>query len=209
MGIVEKVLIRCVIRVFYAARFLSQSPNPYRRKWVSSPFHPASCRTRQRIFGVRRFSWNCDKLFGCIRNLLRHPKQLRYRRTTAAPAKCGHETIRPRFSRLQGCHAAYPETDGRQKTSFREELLGSLLTAHILDLYDIHARSRKNRQISDRTASLLRKFIEMLYNGDCIRNRCLDFYASRLCISPHYLSKTCKKASGKPATYWIDRFTLQ
>lgn len=32
---------------------------------------------------------------------------------------------------------------------FREELLGSLLTAHILDLHDIHARSQKNIQISE------------------------------------------------------------
>lgn len=92
---------------------------------------------------------------------------------------------------------------------FREELLGSLLTAHILDLYDIHARSRKDQQVSERITFLLRKFIELLYNGEYIRNRDLDFYASRLCITPHYLSEICKKISGKPASYWIDRFTMQ
>ena len=92
---------------------------------------------------------------------------------------------------------------------FREELLGSLLTAHILDLYDIHARSRKELQVSERITSLLRNFIELLYNGEYIRNRDLEFYASRLCITPHYLSEICKKVSGKPASYWIDRFTMQ
>lgn len=92
---------------------------------------------------------------------------------------------------------------------FREELLGGLLTAHILDLYDIHARSRINLQVSEHITSLLRKFIELLYSGEYIRNRNLDFYASRLCITPHYLSEICKKTSGKPATYWIDRFTIQ
>lgn len=92
---------------------------------------------------------------------------------------------------------------------FREELLGSLLTAHILDLHDIHARSQKNIQISEHITILLRKFIELLYNGEYIRNRDLDFYASRLSITPHYLSEICKKVSGKPASYWIDRFTLQ
>lgn len=92
---------------------------------------------------------------------------------------------------------------------FREELLGSLLTAHILDLYDIHARGRKTSQLSEHTASLLRKFIELLYNGEYLRNRDLDFYASQLCITPHYLSEICKKVSGSPASYWIDRFTLQ
>ncbi|WP_245584959.1 helix-turn-helix domain-containing protein [Rikenella microfusus] len=92
---------------------------------------------------------------------------------------------------------------------FREELLGSLLTAHILDLYDIHARSRDTSQLSEHIASQLRKFIELLYNGEYMRNRDLDFYASRLCITPHYLSEICRKVSGRPATYWIDRFTIQ
>lgn len=92
---------------------------------------------------------------------------------------------------------------------FLEELLGSLLTAHILDLYDIHARDSKDLQVSERITLLLRKFIELLYNGEFKRNRNLDFYASKLCITPHYLSEICKMVSGKPATYWIDRFTLQ
>lgn len=96
-----------------------------------------------------------------------------------------------------------------EKHFFREELLGSLLTAHILDLYDIHARSHKDFQVSERVTTLLRNFIELLYNGEYIRNRELGFYASRLCITPHYLSEICKTISGKPASYWIDRFTMQ
>ena len=96
-----------------------------------------------------------------------------------------------------------------EKHFFREELLGSLLTVHIVDLYDIHARSHKELQVSERITSLLRNFIELLYNGEYIRNRDLEFYASRLCITPHYLSEICKKVSGKPASYWIDRFTMQ
>ena len=92
---------------------------------------------------------------------------------------------------------------------FRKELLGSLLTAHILDLYDIHARSHKDLQVSERVTSLLRSFIELLYSGEYIRNRDLGFYASHLCVTPHYLSEICKKVSGKPASYWIDRFAMQ
>lgn len=91
---------------------------------------------------------------------------------------------------------------------FREEMLGSLLTAHILDLYDIHARTQASPQVSERTAILLRQFIELLYRGEYLQNRELPHYASQLCITPHYLSEICKKVSGQPATYWIDRFTL-
>mgnify|MGYP000187620852 CR=1 FL=1 len=53
--------------------------------------------------------------------------------------------------------------------------MGSLLTAHILDLYDIHARSQNTMQVSERITVLLRNFIELLYNGEYIRNRDLDF----------------------------------
>lgn len=91
---------------------------------------------------------------------------------------------------------------------FREEMLGYLMMAHILDLYDIHARGQASRQVSERTARLLQRFVEMLYNGEYIRHRDIPYYASRLCITPHYLSEICRKACGKPATYWIDRFTL-
>lgn len=91
---------------------------------------------------------------------------------------------------------------------FREEMLGSLLTAHILDLYDIHARTQASSQVAERTAILLRRFIELLYRGEYLYHRELPHYASQLCITPHYLSEICKKVSGQPATYWIDRFTL-
>lgn len=91
---------------------------------------------------------------------------------------------------------------------FREEMLGHLLMAHILDLYDIHARGQTLYQVSEQAARLLRQFIELLYNGEYIQHRDTPYYASKLCITPHYLSEICKKACGKPATYWIDRFTI-
>lgn len=91
---------------------------------------------------------------------------------------------------------------------FHEEMIGHLLMAHALDLYDIHARSKASVHVPERTAMLLRRFIEMLYQGEYIRHRELAYYASALCITPHYLSEICKKASGEPASYWIDRFTL-
>ena len=92
---------------------------------------------------------------------------------------------------------------------FREEMLGHLLLVHILDLYDIHAKSQAERNISERNGDLLRRFVELLYHKEYIQNRNLAHYASRLCITPHYLTEVCKKVSGKPATYWIDRFTMQ
>lgn len=91
---------------------------------------------------------------------------------------------------------------------FREEMLGHLLTAHILNLYDIHARLNTLTDVPERTAGLVRQFVGMLYAGEYVLHRELPYYAARLCITPHYLSEICKAVSGRPATYWIDRFTL-
>lgn len=91
---------------------------------------------------------------------------------------------------------------------FREEMIGNLLIVHILNLYDIHARNHSVLQISERTVSLLRNFIGLLDKGEYVHSRSLCHYASVLCVTPHYLSEVCRRASGRPATYWIDRFTL-
>lgn len=92
---------------------------------------------------------------------------------------------------------------------FREEMMGHLLMVHILNLHDIHARDKTFTRLSEHLSGQLRRFIELLYNGEYKKNRSLQHYASRLFITPHYLSEICRKSSGLPATYWIDRFTLQ
>lgn len=98
---------------------------------------------------------------------------------------------------------------GETSHLFREEMLGHLLTVHILDLYDIHARECGLRQVPEQAALLLRRFVELLARGDYRRHRDLGYYAAQLCITPHYLSEICKRACGRPASYWIDRFTIR
>lgn len=92
---------------------------------------------------------------------------------------------------------------------FKEEMISHLLAAHILDLYDIHACTHTLEEPSERLFILLSQFIGLLYQKEYIRHRDLPYYASKLCITSHYLSEICKKSSGQPASYWIDRFTLQ
>lgn len=92
---------------------------------------------------------------------------------------------------------------------FRDEMLESLLKTHILDLYDIHARGSVSISIMSRPAKLMQEFIGLLIDGDFIKDRRLEYYANRLCITPHYLSEISKNISGLPATYWIDRFVME
>ncbi|MCH5229431.1 MAG: AraC family transcriptional regulator [Muribaculaceae bacterium] len=92
---------------------------------------------------------------------------------------------------------------------FHEELIGALLKVHVLEILNIHASIYSKISPDSRPASIMAKFISMLEDGNFIHHRELTFYASELCISPHYLSEVSKLASGQPASYWIERFTLQ
>lgn len=85
-------------------------------------------------------------------------------------------------------------------------MIGALLKAHVLDLYDMHVRANERAAVSSRPAALMQEFIGLLLDGDYVSDRSLEYYAGRLCITSHYLSEISKRISGQPATYWIDRF---
>lgn len=89
---------------------------------------------------------------------------------------------------------------------FGEDMIGYLLNAHILDIYYIHSRQTDKFNVDSRSAALLRRFVMMLNDGEHLKERTTTHYASKLCITPHYLSEICRNVSGKPASYWIDRF---
>ncbi|RZK40019.1 MAG: AraC family transcriptional regulator [Pedobacter sp.] len=92
--------------------------------------------------------------------------------------------------------------------SFYQELLGCLVVAFFLDLYHIHKRINHKNPVSDQNALLLRRFVKLLEAGEYRANREVAYYSSRLFVTPKYLSEVCKKVSGRPATFWIDRFTI-
>lgn len=89
---------------------------------------------------------------------------------------------------------------------FHYEMITALVKAHILDLYDIHAKSNKIFEVTSRPAELMRAFIQMLSDGHYRNNRTLEYYSSQLCVTPHYLSEVSNIVSKRPATYWIDLF---
>lgn len=91
---------------------------------------------------------------------------------------------------------------------FQYELIGCLTEVFILDLYDFHARIYERPAVSEQSALLLDRFIELLRTGEYQTHREVAYYASRLCITPKYLTEICKKVSGYHANFWIDRFTI-
>ncbi len=90
---------------------------------------------------------------------------------------------------------------------FHDELVSHLLAAHVLDLYDIHAKTRTAAAVSSRAVLLLRRFIGELSDGAFREHRDLAWYAKKLFVTPEYLSEVCRRVSGRSAGYFIDLFT--
>ena len=77
-----------------------------------------------------------------------------------------------------------------------------------IDFYEFHARQNPQSEVSALTASVMRRFIDLLERGDYRKNREVGYYADLLCVTPKYLSEVCKKVSGFSANFWIDRFAV-
>lgn len=92
---------------------------------------------------------------------------------------------------------------------YYEEVVLAQLSAHILDLYDIHASQNIRRNVSERYAAIVEGFIKMLFDGEYVTHREVKHYAERLCITAKHLADVCVTVSGQPPLYWINRFTAQ
>lgn len=90
---------------------------------------------------------------------------------------------------------------------FHSELIGQLAKAFFLDIYDAHYRIYRKNEISERKSLILKQFIALLENETYMAQREVSYYASKLSVTPKYLSKIAVEVSGLPAQYWIERYT--
>lgn len=75
--------------------------------------------------------------------------------------------------------------------------------------YDIISDMDNNQGVApkaivSRSEILFRRFIDLLENS-AVPERSVSAYASKLCVTPKYLSAACKDFSGETATEWISR----
>ena len=92
----------------------------------------------------------------------------------------------------------------------KKEMLGSLVTSFTYMVMDVCTRAlneaRKTQTPSSaRVNQLFERFIALVteYHNT---ERGVAFYADKLCLTPKYLSKLVKQASGRSAPAWIDSF---
>lgn len=67
--------------------------------------------------------------------------------------------------------------------------------------------SEQSDSTLNRTKVIYDRFIKLVAKYH-IRERGVQFYADRLCISPKYLAKAVKSASGQSPSYWIDSYVI-
>lgn len=92
---------------------------------------------------------------------------------------------------------------------FYSEVLDCQTQIFVLNMWNILALKIKERDlVSQNSGSLFERFLQLV-RENCIHDREVEKYAYRLNITPKYLSEVCKNSSGKTATEWIQKFTVQ
>ena len=94
----------------------------------------------------------------------------------------------------------------------KREILGSLITSFTYVTMDVWTRElNEARQTespsSARVNQLFERFLALVteYHNT---ERGMAFYAEKLCLTPKYLSKLVKEASGQSGPAWIDSFVI-
>ena len=94
----------------------------------------------------------------------------------------------------------------------KKEMLGSLVTSFTYMVMDVCTRAlnearRSQTPSSARVNQIFERFIALVteYHNT---ERGMAFYADQLCLTPKYLSKLVKQASGRSAPAWIDSFVI-
>jgi len=92
--------------------------------------------------------------------------------------------------------------------AFHKELIGNLILVMVYDLYEFHTKIFHSEQSNQRNMDLVGMLLDMLAKGHIKRHRNVAFYASKLNVSPKYLSDIVRRNTGQSVVTLIDRHTL-
>lgn len=94
------------------------------------------------------------------------------------------------------------------RTPFNPDAIRHLLTALLLTLKPMYeAESTSPSAQLSRAEKVLRQFLALV-NQYARTQRNIEFYADRLCLSPHYLSNLVREACGQTVMQWINRSVI-
>ncbi len=96
----------------------------------------------------------------------------------------------------------------RSELTYKKESIQSLWTSMIYIFAGVlDNRAKDPAESTNRSRLLFEQFISLVakYHG---QYRNVGFYADKLCLTPKYLSKLIKNATGRSAPEWIDAYVI-
>jgi len=95
----------------------------------------------------------------------------------------------------------------------QKEALGSLVSSFCYTLVSMwgqkisDARNQTDDSHSVRAKMIMEQFLGLVTEYHCSERK-MNFYADKLCLTPKYLSKLVRQASGRSGPDWIDSFVV-
>ena len=116
------------------------------------------------------------------------------------------------MSDIMGQHLSLAAKIINADSPYREDSVLSILSSMIclvagLWSEKISELSEEAAQTTTRSRMVLEQFIRLVGQYHT-KHRNVGFYAEKLCLTPKYLSKLIKTASGKSAPEWIDSYVI-
>ena len=91
---------------------------------------------------------------------------------------------------------------------YRRETVQHLIVSLLYNLKYIHEHTCKSTPARlSRQEELFRRFIALV-NQHSKHERSVNFYADKLCLTPHYLSSVIRETSGQTVMQWINQAVI-
>ncbi|MBE6312042.1 MAG: helix-turn-helix domain-containing protein [Bacteroidales bacterium] len=95
----------------------------------------------------------------------------------------------------------------QSKHAYKKEILQMLLSIFLLEIQNIKEQKSVTKKLPKRTEELFIDFMQLLPRHFAAHHN-IDFYAERLNITPDYLSRIVKRASGRTVLDYINRLIM-
>ena len=100
------------------------------------------------------------------------------------------------------------KTNDETEKKYRTEIFKSLLSGCLIGLCNMVRKQTVDTESTPmQNTPLFNQFLDLLQNTEQ-KHQTVEYYASKLCITPKYLTVICKKNSAKTAVEWITEYTL-
>jgi len=112
------------------------------------------------------------------------------------------------FSILLDFHFFMLRQYKREDHPYRILLVKNLLASFLTEIWSIYKKSECDEYVTTGRREEIYKQFGKLLIGHIKKERTVQYYADKMCLSPKYLSQLIKEISGKSIMHWINESTI-